>query len=326
MRRSLVLLALLTFAGCDDDTTAPSGDFEAPAAVSDLRIESSGSEPDTLSVAWTAPGDDGTTGTAATYDLRVLDQEITAANFSLATALTGVPVPDAAGTDQTLVLPDPYQTGVWYLALRTADEASNWSLLSNVITTPPPAGDYPLPTTPQIWVANFERAYEQMDILEYEAVLHQDFTFWFSPDDIAETGSLSWSRSEELTASTNMFSGVPGSRTTGDGGTEIIPAIASITFSLTQVGEWTESFDDGSEYADADVRGTFDVDMVVRYAESDLRSLVIGRQFFYLTRRGVQVEEGAQDLYELFAWRDIGNVFGRSATEAVTWGSLKARF
>lgn len=326
MRRSFMLLALLTVAGCEDDPTAPSGDFEAPAAVSDLRIEMAGSVPETLSVAWTAPGDDGTVGTAASYDLRVSDQEITAANFALATALTGLPVPAAAGAAETFVLPDPYQTGSWYLALRTADEAANTSLLSNVIATPLPVDEFPLPTTPQIWVENFERAYEQLDIVEYEAVLHPDFTFWFSPADIFEVGALSWSRSEELAASTNMFSGVPGSRTTVDGGTEIIPAVTSISFSLTQVGEWTESFDDGSEYAEADVRGTFDVDMVVRYAESDMRSLVIGRQIFYLTRRGMQVDEGAQDLYHLFAWRDVGNMFGRAVTEALTWGSLKARF
>src|SRR5262249_1397845 len=65
------------------------GDLTPPGAGTDLTAASIGVS--SAQLAWTAPGDDGATGTAAKYDLRVSAAAITEANFAQATA---VPAPD----------------------------------------------------------------------------------------------------------------------------------------------------------------------------------------------------------------------------------------
>lgn len=86
----------------------------------------------TFSIKWTTPGDDGLTGRATRYDLRYSTSSITAANFSQATALTGLPLPGAAGTLQTFVVSGLNAGMTYYLAMKTVDEVGNWSAISNV--------------------------------------------------------------------------------------------------------------------------------------------------------------------------------------------------
>lgn len=81
---------------------------------------------------WTAPGDDGVTGVAARYDVRRSAQPITAASFALADTVGGIPQPVAAGGVQSCAVTVPDDgTRVWF-AMRTVDEAGNWSAVSNV--------------------------------------------------------------------------------------------------------------------------------------------------------------------------------------------------
>src|SRR5439155_7084174 len=47
--------------------------------------------PTSIQVTWTAPGDDGTVGTATQYDLRYSTSAITAANFAAATRWSATP-------------------------------------------------------------------------------------------------------------------------------------------------------------------------------------------------------------------------------------------
>lgn len=81
-------------------------------------------------ITWTSPGDDGAVGTAAQYDIRYSADSSTAANWNSATQAVGEPVPLIAGTtqDYTMYLAE----GVWYFAIKTRDEAFNWSSRSNV--------------------------------------------------------------------------------------------------------------------------------------------------------------------------------------------------
>src|SRR5262245_2097885 len=60
--------------------------------------------PDSVTVSWTAPGDDGDQGTATTYDLRVSEQPITDANFGDAFVVPQVPSPETSGTVQRVVV------------------------------------------------------------------------------------------------------------------------------------------------------------------------------------------------------------------------------
>jgi chitodextrinase len=87
-----------------------------------------------LSLTWTAPGDDSLTGTATQYDLRYATATITAANFSSATRVTGMAAPHAPGTTETATVTGLSPATTYYFAIKTADDAGNWSLISNVIS------------------------------------------------------------------------------------------------------------------------------------------------------------------------------------------------
>ncbi|MCH8748898.1 hypothetical protein IH781_04100, partial [Patescibacteria group bacterium] len=83
---------------------------------------------------WTAPGDDGSTGTATTYDVRYSTSNITAGNFSSATAATGEPIPSVAGSSETMTVSSLSVNTQYYFAMKTADEVPNTSGLSNVVS------------------------------------------------------------------------------------------------------------------------------------------------------------------------------------------------
>jgi len=86
-----------------------------------------------ITLTWTAPGDDGATGTAALYDLRYSLDSITDANWNLATAASGEDTPQPAGSAESFTVTGLESGTQYYFALKTADEANNWSELSNVV-------------------------------------------------------------------------------------------------------------------------------------------------------------------------------------------------
>lgn len=87
----------------------------------------------TARLAWTAPGDDGDLGTATAYDLRYSRTPITEATFDIATPAVA-PAPRAAGTLQTAEIGGLDAGANYFFALKTRDEAFNWSGLSNLAT------------------------------------------------------------------------------------------------------------------------------------------------------------------------------------------------
>ncbi|MEI8082764.1 MAG: hypothetical protein WCI74_13070, partial [Actinomycetes bacterium] len=117
-------------------------DTTAPAAVTDLTV--AGTAETTAALTWTAPGDDGSVGTASSYDLRYSEAPIgddTA--FSAATPVSGVPAPQAAGSAEAFTVTGLTNGTHYYFALKTADEVPNWSALSNQAdgsTDTPPTG------------------------------------------------------------------------------------------------------------------------------------------------------------------------------------------
>jgi len=81
---------------------------------------------------WTAPGDDGDVGTASVYDIRYSTELITEENWDSAIQFEGEPVPQIAGSSESFEV--ELGSGTYYIAIKTADEVPNWSLLSNVIS------------------------------------------------------------------------------------------------------------------------------------------------------------------------------------------------
>ncbi len=109
---------------------ATDGETTAPAAIANLAL--SNPTPNGLTLSWTAPGDDGSTGTATTYDIRYSTSNITNANWNSATQATGEPAPKAAGQSETFTLSGLNTNTTYYVAIKTADEVPNVSALSNV--------------------------------------------------------------------------------------------------------------------------------------------------------------------------------------------------
>lgn len=112
-------------------TKTTSGDLTAPAAVADLTITARTGN--SITVRWTAPGDDGTTGTASSYDIRYSTSTITTSNWGSASQATGEPAPAAPGTQQTYTLGSLSGSQTYYVAIRTTDDRGNVSLISNVV-------------------------------------------------------------------------------------------------------------------------------------------------------------------------------------------------
>jgi hypothetical protein len=110
-----------------------------------LLAHAQGAPPDSVKLSWTAPGDDGAIGTATLYELRMSTSTIDASNWSSATVVPGVPAPRVAGTKQTFTVNGLTNGTTYYFAIRTQDDAGNWSGISNVMRwdwitdTAPPA-------------------------------------------------------------------------------------------------------------------------------------------------------------------------------------------
>jgi len=112
----------------------------APAAVSDLIASVSQELVDTcptpwcINLNWTAPGDDGNSGTAASYDIRYSTSLITEGNW-LETSI-GVPsswlTPAAPGSREGATITGLTEGTTYYFALKVLDEAGNTSAVSNV--------------------------------------------------------------------------------------------------------------------------------------------------------------------------------------------------
>ena len=101
---------------------------------------------DSLTLRWTATGDDGTLGTAAQYDLRMSDVTLSEANWDQAAALSGLPVPAVSGTEQQCVVRGLVPGATYYFALRVRDDAGNWSEVSNVVRWDGELDESPPPT------------------------------------------------------------------------------------------------------------------------------------------------------------------------------------
>lgn len=136
------------FGGSDIGARGSSGpDVTPPAAVANLAFAQVLDVRAVLS--WTAPGDNGTSGTATTYDLRWSLAPITAGNFAAATPVPIQPVPAPGGTPQTYALEGLTRSTTYYVAIRARDAAGNWSAVSNVASATTAANDAVAPATVQ---------------------------------------------------------------------------------------------------------------------------------------------------------------------------------
>ena len=124
----------------------------APAAVTDLATGTvTGSS---VALSWTAPGDDGATGTATTYDMRYSTSTITAGNWASATQATGEPAPSVAGSAETFTVTGLSASTTYFFAIKTSDEVPNESAISNVPSAATSSTTYAVAVTPDTTAAS----------------------------------------------------------------------------------------------------------------------------------------------------------------------------
>jgi hypothetical protein len=131
----MVLVAVGLLCSCDGEEDPVDGRLAPPGTVDDLAIDSVTAT--TITLRWTAPGDDGDVGQASSYVLKRSDATITPTNFSAATTVSGVPAPASAGTVETFTVDGLDSTLVYYFALRTGDDDGLLSDVSNNATWVP---------------------------------------------------------------------------------------------------------------------------------------------------------------------------------------------
>jgi len=110
-------------------------DSTPPAAVLNLAIVDSNAGSVTLQ--WTATGDDSLTGTAAVYDIRFSTAMLSESNWNSATKVVGEPKPQAPGTIETIEITGLAADSLYYFAIKVQDDSYNWSEISNVVSANP---------------------------------------------------------------------------------------------------------------------------------------------------------------------------------------------
>src|SRR5512140_424691 len=128
-----LVVALALFAiGCPEpkDTVPPAAPVLAAGALTDNSV----------ALQWTAAGDDGTTGTAASYELRYRQGSgcpVIDANFDSGTLVPDVAAPQAAGAAEQKMVTGLSSGTTYCFALRVKDEAGNSALSASLeVTTP----------------------------------------------------------------------------------------------------------------------------------------------------------------------------------------------
>jgi len=134
-----ILFALLTLPlACGHHAVSANGSAEGsftvdtipPDAVTDLAVSTATTN--SLTLTWTAPGDDGNNGTAAEYDIRYATSNIDNETWGFAIQASGEPAPGPAGSNETFVVGGLAAATTYYFALKAVDDAGNWANLSNI--------------------------------------------------------------------------------------------------------------------------------------------------------------------------------------------------
>jgi len=136
MRRMGAMLLVAAFAcflgGCGDDNGGPPITVDdPPVAVFDLAVVAVDDSAVTLT--WTAPADPTKRASVSAYDLRYSTSVITSENFASADTAHGEPAPGEEAAPDTFTVDGLDFATPYYFALRSVDDAGQWSGLSNVV-------------------------------------------------------------------------------------------------------------------------------------------------------------------------------------------------
>lgn len=111
-------------------TTGEAEDYSSPSAISDLFAGSA--TPNSITLTWTAPGDDNYAGTAAQYDIRISTEYISPYEWETYVAFPNALTPSISGSDEEYIVTNLVPNTIYYFAIKSADEVLNWSDMSNM--------------------------------------------------------------------------------------------------------------------------------------------------------------------------------------------------
>ena len=195
----------------------------APDAVTDLATGTVTTS--SVALSWTAPGDDGATGTATTYDVRYSTSTITAGNWASATQATGEPAPSVAGSAETFTVTGLSESTTYYFAIKTSDEVPNESAISNVPSTATADGTAPADVT---------------DLATGTVTTSSVALSWTAPGDDGATGTATTYDVRYSTSTITAGNWASATQATG----EPAPSVAGSaeTFTVTGLSESTTYF------------------------------------------------------------------------------------
>lgn len=314
MIRSALYLLMLTFVvSCsDDEEIVVTPDSTPPGDVTDL--EATAVDTASVSLEWTASGDDGAEGTADGYVVRWSLASISESNWNQAQILGSAPAPGPPGASESMLVGDLDPDTEYFFALKVTDEAGNLSGLSNGVSArthdPPPVSAYRPQTSPESVVHNLQTAYRERNIGEYARLLAPEFAFMFQPPDAERLGTDFWTRDPDSVGTGNLFS---------------TSVVVSISIALTHgpaqpVGE--VGFPAGA--MKIRITGT---QLEVQQADGT-SFLVEDMQDMFFRAGNVSLGEDPSEWF-LIEWRDIPSQAAASAPWSgglVTWGGIKSRY
>lgn len=108
-------------------------DILPPAPILDVSVTQTTDNSAVL--AWTATGDDGSSGRAALYEVRVASVPITDLNFASVGLVSNALVPKSAGGAEQFVIPGLSPGTIYFFAIKAIDDVGNKSIASNAPTT-----------------------------------------------------------------------------------------------------------------------------------------------------------------------------------------------
>ncbi len=170
-------------------------------------------------------------------------------------------------------------------------------------------GHYPVPTSPDQLIENLVRSFEELNIVEYERLLHDRFRFRFAPDHayLAPPDGM-WTREEDLRAVDELFNGVVHSRIGLTEPSEVV----SIQLTMTPDGGWRQD-------CDGEVSRSYASYLVVTYTSG--RKRVVSR-IQRMTASPVRFEHNLDEpAFELVAWDELD-----TWRVSPTWGRVRARY
>ena len=148
-----------------------------------------------IPLSWTSPGDDTTSGTATTYDIRYSTSVISNnTDFTNATQVTGEPNPKVAGSAENFTVTGLTPNTTYYFAMKTSDEVPNASGMSSVVsaTTAASTGGLPPLTKTYIHLPSMDPQWNTTAV--YNALEPSDFdSYWANLLNSLPSADASWS-------------------------------------------------------------------------------------------------------------------------------------